>query len=166
VKEEAVRVRQDLGWPIVVTPFAQYIVTQATLNVMAGERYAQVADEIVDLLRGDFGPLPGPVDQDLMDRAMATKRAQQPLPGDDAVTLEELRARFGQHLSDEDLLLRAVMPAEQMDAMVAARGRSTSDVVGRVLSMLDERPSVSSFSVAQGDTRLTLERTPAGGATP
>ena len=165
VREEAVRVRQDLGWPIVVTPFAQYIVTQATLNVMAGERYAQVADEIVDLLRGDFGPLPGPVDQDLLDRAMATKRAQQPLPGDDTVTLEELRARFGPHLSDEDLLLRAVMPAEQMDAMVAARGRSTRDIVGRVLSMLDDRPSVSSFSIDQGDTRLTLERTPAGGAT-
>jgi hypothetical protein len=52
------------------------------------------------------------------------------------------------------------MPAEQMDAMVAARGRSTRDVVGRVLGMLDERPSVSSFSLAQGDTRLTLERTP------
>jgi oxaloacetate decarboxylase (Na+ extruding) subunit alpha len=165
VKAEAVRVRQDLGWPIVVTPFAQYIVTQATLNVMAGRRYAQVADEIVDLLRGDFGPLPGPVDQDLLDRAMSTKRAQQPLPGADAVTVEELRGRFGQHLSDEDLLLRAVMPAEQMDAMVAARGRSTRDVVGGVLSMLNERPSVSSFSVAQGDTRLTLERTPATGAT-
>jgi oxaloacetate decarboxylase (Na+ extruding) subunit alpha len=160
-----VQVREDLGWPIVVTPFAQYIVTQATLNVMAGQRYAQVADEIVDLLRGDFGPLPGLVDQDLLDRAMATKRAQQPLPGNDAVTLEELRARFGLHLSDEDLLLRAVMPAEQMDAMVAARGRSTRDVVGRVLSMLDERPSVSSFSISQGDSRLTLERTPAGGAT-
>lgn len=57
---------------------------------MAGERYAQVPDEILDLLRGDVGPLPGPVDQDLLDRAMATKRAQQPLPGDDDVTLEEL----------------------------------------------------------------------------
>jgi hypothetical protein len=45
------------------------------------------------------------------------------------------------------------MPAEQVDAMVAARGRSTRDVVGRVLSMLDERPDVSSFSVSQGGTR-------------
>jgi oxaloacetate decarboxylase alpha subunit len=158
VKEEAVRVREDLGWPIVVTPFAQYIVTQATLNVMAGERYAQVADEIVDLLRGDFGPLPGPVDQQLLDRAMATKRAQQPLPGDDAVTIAELRDRFGRGLSDEELLLRAVMPAEQVDTMVAARGRSTRDVVGRVLSMLEERPAVTSFSVAQGGTRISVER--------
>jgi len=158
VKEEAVRVREDLGWPIVVTPFAQYIVTQATLNVMAGERYAQVADEIVDLLRGDFGPLPGPVDQDLLDRAMATKRAQQPLPGDDAVTVEQLRDRFGRHLPDEELLLRAVMPAEQVDAMVAARGTRTQDVVGRVLSMLDQRPGVTSFSVAQGGSRISVER--------
>ncbi|MGY1620731.1 biotin carboxyl carrier protein [Geodermatophilus sp. SYSU D00965] len=158
VKEEAVRVREDLGWPIVVTPFAQYIVTQATLNVMAGQRYAQVADEIVDLLRGDFGPLPGPVDQDLMDRAMATKRAQQPLPGEDGVTLAELRSRFGEHLPDEELLLRAVMPAEQVDAMVAARGHSTRDVVGRVLSMLDERPGVTSFAVEKAGTRISVER--------
>lgn len=57
------------------------------------------------------------------------------------------------------------MPAEHMDAMVAARGRSTRDVVGRVLAMLDERPSVSFFSVAQGDRRLTLDRTPTAGAT-
>lgn len=158
VKEEAVRVREDLGWPIVVTPFAQYIVTQATLNVMAGERYAQVADEIVDLLRGDFGPLPGPVDQDLLDKAMATKRAQQPLPGDDDVTIDQLRSRFGRGLPDEELLLRAVMPAEQVDAMVAARGRSTRDVVGRVLSMLEDRPGVASFAVAQGGTRISVER--------
>lgn len=158
VKEEAVRVREDLGWPIVVTPFAQYIVTQATLNVMAGQRYAQVADEIVDLLRGDFGPLPGPVDQDLLDKALATRRAQQPLPGDDDVTLDQLRDRFGRGLPDEDLLLRAVMPAEQVDAMVAARGRSTRDVVGRVLSMLEERPGVTSFAVARGDTRISVER--------
>jgi len=158
VKEEAVRVREDLGWPIVVTPFAQYIVTQATLNVMGGERYAQVADEIVDLLRGDFGPLPGPVDPDLLDRAMATKRAQQPLPGDDDVTIDQLRDRFGRHLPDEELLLRAVMPTEQVDAMIAARGRTTRDVVGRVLSMLDERPGVTSFSVAQGGSRISVER--------
>jgi oxaloacetate decarboxylase alpha subunit len=158
VKEEAVRVREDLGWPIVVTPFAQYIVTQATLNVIAGERYAQVADEIVDLLRGDFGPLPGPVDQDVMDRAMATNRAQQPLPGEDDVTIAELRDRFGRQLTDEELLLRAVMPAEQVDAMVAARGTSTRDVVGRVLSILGERSDVTSFSLAAGDTSISVQR--------
>jgi oxaloacetate decarboxylase alpha subunit len=89
---------------------------------------------------------------------MATKRAQQPLPGDDAVTIAELRDRFGRGLSDEELLLRAVMPAEQVDTMVAARGRSTRDVVGRVLSMLEERPAVTSFSVAQGGTRISVER--------
>src|SRR3712207_2451542 len=125
---------------------------------MAGERYAQVADEVVDLLRGDFGPLPGPVDQDLLDRAMATKRAQQPLPGDDDVTVDELRSRFGRHLSDEELLLRAVMPAEQVDAMTAARGRSARDVVGRVLAMLDERPGVTSFAVEKAGTRISVER--------
>jgi oxaloacetate decarboxylase alpha subunit len=89
---------------------------------------------------------------------MATKRAQQPLPGDDDVTVDQLRDRFGRHLPDEELLLRAVMPAEQVDAMVAARGRATRDVLGRVLSMLDERPGVTSFAVEKAGTRIAVER--------
>ncbi|MBB3045635.1 hypothetical protein [Nocardioides soli] len=73
VIEEVVQVREDLGWPIVMTPFAQYIVTQATLNVIGGERVPAA------LRRGSSTcsaatsvRCPGRSTQDLMDRAMAT----------------------------------------------------------------------------------------------
>ncbi|PWU55445.1 pyruvate/oxaloacetate carboxyltransferase [Micromonospora globispora] len=159
VIEESVQVREDLGWPIVMTPFAQYIVTQATLNVISGERYRQLSDEVIDLLRGDFGPLPGPVDQDLLDRAMATRRGQQPVnDGSEQVTIDDLRGRFGRDLSDEDLLMRAVMPAEQVDAMVAARGRSTVKTLKSLLTTVQERPNVTSFSISAGDTSFSLQR--------
>ena len=158
VIEESVQVREDLGWPIVMTPFAQYIVTQATLNVMAGERYRQISDEVVDLLRGDFGPLPGPVDPDLMDRAMATARGRQPVNDGGDVTIAELRRRFGATLSDEELLLRAVMPAEQVDGMYAAKATSHAASLKRLLSAMEDRPRLHSVSVSDGITKFSLER--------
>ena len=59
ILEEAARVRHDLGYPIVVSPFAQYIVTQATLNVVQGERYATIPDEIRKYARGLLRPARG-----------------------------------------------------------------------------------------------------------
>lgn len=161
VIEESVQVREDLGWPIVMTPFAQYIVTQATLNVIAGERYQQLSNEVIDLLRGDFGPLPGPVDQNLLDRAMATKRGQETSDHED-VDLEELRRKFGRNLSDEELLLRAVMPGEQVDAMVAARGRSTRSALATLLDGMGQGPT--SVSLTKGDTAISVSRTATSGA--
>ncbi|WP_127128731.1 pyruvate/oxaloacetate carboxyltransferase [Georgenia sp. SYP-B2076] len=157
VIEESVQVREDLGWPIVMTPFAQYIVTQATLNVITGERYKQLSDEVIDLLRGDFGPLPGTVNPDLLDRAMSTKRGRQPVNDGGDVTIADLRRRFGQTIGDEELLLRAVMPAEQVDAMYAA-GNAPAATLKRLLATVEERPSVTSVSVSDGATRFSLER--------
>ena len=160
VIEETVSVRRDLGWPIVVTPFAQYIVTQATLNVITGQRYKQVSDEVIDLLRGDFGPLPGEVDQDLLDKALSTKRGQQAVSdGSEEITVADLRKRFGADLSEEELLMRAVMPAEQVDAMVANNRSSPVATLKSLLKTVEERPGTS-VSVSAGDTSFRLERSP------
>ena len=51
------RVRHDLGYPILVSPFAQYIVTQATINVVQGERYKTIPDEVRKYARGYYGRL-------------------------------------------------------------------------------------------------------------
>ncbi|WP_063058288.1 pyruvate/oxaloacetate carboxyltransferase [Nocardia sienata] len=160
VIEEAVQVREDLGWPIVMTPFAQYIVAQATLNVITGERYKQLSDEVIDLLRGDFGPLPGPVNQDLLDRALATRRGQQNGSEGADITVAELRRRFGRTLSDEELLLRAVMPAEQVDAMTAAKAHSPAATVKQLLGSIGERSTATHVEISTGDIRFSLDRAP------
>lgn len=160
VIEESMRVRADLGWPIVMTPFAQYIVTQAALNVIAGERYQQLSDEVVDMLMGDWGAMPGAVDGNLLDRAHDTPRARNRHQDPPAPSLAELRARFGRDVSDEDLLLRALMPAEQVGAMVEARERQDTIGNGGSLKALAEtlhdtkRPLSVSFS--QGDSAFFL----------
>jgi len=159
VIEEAIQVRADLGWPIVVTPFAQYIVTQASINLMTGERYSRITDEVVDLLLGEFGPMPGTVDPGLLDRALGTQRARQARIGEEP-TLEELKARLGSRLSDEDLLLRAVMPAEQVDAMTR-RQQSQRGSLATLLADLEDGDGHYSLSIKSGATTLSF----AGGST-
>jgi oxaloacetate decarboxylase alpha subunit len=154
--EEAVRVREDLGWPIVVTPFAQYIVAQATLNLITGERYSRLSDEIVDLLLGDFGPMPGVVNPELIDRALQTPRARNRGAPPEEPTLADLRQRFGQHLSDEDLLLRAVMPAEQVDGMIARRDRAESGGLADLLEALASGGQPYSLSIKGIGADLSL----------
>ena len=120
VYDEVARVRAELGYPIMVTPFSQVVATMAVMNVLAPQRYANVPDEVIRYVLGRFGTPPAPMDANVRDRILALPRArelaaQPPMPG-----LDELRKRFAARLSDEEFLLRAVMPAEQVDAMVAA----------------------------------------------
>jgi oxaloacetate decarboxylase (Na+ extruding) subunit alpha len=156
VIEETVQVRRDLGWPIVVTPFAQYIVAQAAINVISGERYKQLTDEVTDLLLGEFGAMPGPVDADLLDRATTSARARNRTADVEAPSLDELRSRFGGGISDEDLLLRAVMPAEQVDGMAAARERVRTPSLRELARLLQSENRPLSVSVSQGDAVLSL----------
>ena len=60
ILDEAGRVRADLGYPIVVSPFAQFIITQSVLNVMNAERYASVPDEVRKYVLGYYGEIAGP----------------------------------------------------------------------------------------------------------
>jgi len=69
IMQEAARVRRDLGYPIVVSPFAQYIITQAVLNVVQGERYRTIPDEVRKYARGDYGRLAAPPAPEFLERA-------------------------------------------------------------------------------------------------
>src|SRR6187549_2638790 len=120
VIEEMGRVREELGWPIVMTPFAQMLQTQAVMNVTGKERYAVIPDEIIRYALGRFGRPNMPIDAAVMDRIMALPRAREIQAEPAFSTVTELRSKLGARLSDEELLLRATMPANLVDAMQAA----------------------------------------------
>lgn len=109
ILEEAERVRHDLGYPIVVSPFAQYIVTQATLNVVQGERYKTIPDEIRKYASGYYGRLAAPLSVDFLNRFDAKEKERiDTRPGEHIEPwLPRLRAELGPAASDEDLLLAA-----------------------------------------------------------
>ena len=136
VIEEIGRVREELGWPIVMTPFAQMVMTQAVMNVTGKERYAVIPDEVVRYALGRFARPNVPIADHVMDRIMSSARARELAAEPGMAEVSELRRRLGAHLSDEEFLLRATMPAEQVDAMYAA-GPSPRDYEPEVRPVMD-----------------------------
>ncbi len=106
---EAAQVRQDLGYPILVSPFAQYIITQAVLNVVQGERYKTVPDEVRKYALGYYGRLASRPSDEFLERARIRDseiRDERPAELSQG-WIPRLRAELGSQASDEELLLRA-----------------------------------------------------------
>ncbi|MGH7661280.1 MAG: pyruvate carboxylase subunit B, partial [Vulcanimicrobiaceae bacterium] len=68
VLHECAKIRAELGWPIMITPFSQLVGTQAVFNVLHGKRYAIVPDEVKKYALGYFGKLVAPIDPNVLDR--------------------------------------------------------------------------------------------------
>ena len=161
VVEELDRVRQELGWPIVMTPFAQMLITQAVLNVTGKHRYATIPDEIIRYALGKFGRPNIPIAPEVMDRIESLPRTRELRQQPGMPPLRELRQRIGQELSDEEFLLRATMPAGQVDAMKAAGpAEQTYDPdmapVMSLVRQLTARRDISYLSVEKGSFKLEL----------
>jgi oxaloacetate decarboxylase alpha subunit len=121
VLEEAIRVRAEMGYPIMATPFSQLVGIQALLNIVQGERYLTIPDENLMYLAGHYGPPPGSLDEEVLERAFSTERGKHMLEwSPPQPSLAEIRRTFGKRLSDEELLLRYLIPEPDVDAMVAA----------------------------------------------
>jgi oxaloacetate decarboxylase alpha subunit len=163
VFEEIGRVRAELGYPIMVTPFSQIVGTQAVMNVLSGERYANVPDEVMRYLLGRFGSPPGAVDEQVLDKVLSRPRAKELAAEAPMPELAELRRRFGSSVSDEEFVLRAVMPPSQVDAMLAAGPlkRGYAPGVRPILTLLRElgrRPGLGSVRIEKPDFTLELTR--------
>jgi oxaloacetate decarboxylase alpha subunit len=122
VLAETGRVREELGWPVMATPLSQLVGTQAVLNVVSGERYQLVPDQVVAYAAGHYGEPPAPIDPQVMERIMAADNAARVIAGPpEQPTLEELRARHGTGPGEDDLLiLKALIPEPDIAAMQAA----------------------------------------------
>lgn len=108
VLEEVGRVRRDLGYPIMVSPFAQFLVTQATLNVVQGERYRTIPDEIRKYALGYYGRPAAPIAPDFLDRATKGAAPVTARPADFLEpALPRIRNERGPIRDDDHLLLAA-----------------------------------------------------------
>jgi oxaloacetate decarboxylase alpha subunit len=117
VLDELPRVREELGWPIMVTPLSQFIGVQAFLNVTTGTRWSEIPDEVVRYVLGQYGPPPGQLDDAVRTTVLGSPRAEALAGERHGIDLETARARFGERIPDEELLLRMMLPAEQVDAI-------------------------------------------------
>ena len=112
VLAEVPRVRKDFGYPPLVTPTSQIVGSQAVLNVLSGERYKVFTKESKGLLRGEYGRLPGEVNEEVRKKAIGDAEIITCRPADLLEPeLEKYRAEAGDLAKcDEDVLSYALFP--------------------------------------------------------
>ena len=115
VMDEMPRVREDLGYPPLVTPTSQIVGTMAMMNVMMGDRYKMVPNEVKDLVRGKYGQLPGTISDELRQTIIGD---EQPITCRPADLIEpelegyrqDLASKGYNGITDEDVLTYAMFP--------------------------------------------------------
>ena len=115
VMDEMPRVRADLGYPPLVTPTSQIVGTMAMMNVMMGDRYKMVPNEVKDLVRGKYGQLPGTISDEIRQTIIGD---EQPITCRPADLIEpelegyrqDLASKGYNGITDEDVLTYAMFP--------------------------------------------------------
>ena len=115
VMDEMPRVREDLGYPPLVTPTSQIVGTMAMMNVMMGDRYKMVPNEVKDLVRGKYGALPAPISKEIKETIIGD---EEPITCRPADLIEpelegyrqDLASKGYNGITDEDVLTYAMFP--------------------------------------------------------
>ena len=183
VMAEASRVRADLGYPIMVTPFSQFVGSQALMNVLAlksgQERYSRIPDEVLRFVLGHFGTPEGPINPDILQRVADMPRTAELEVHTEEKSLTELHAeyaeKFGRQLDEEELMLRMVLPQDQVDTMfaagpapkwagkkISARAAGTATNVSEFITAVNEMPKWRSIAVNFAGESVSLRRTSEG----
>jgi pyruvate carboxylase subunit B len=112
VLAEIPRVREDLGFPPLVTPTSQIVGTQSVLNVLTGERYKSVTTEVKHYLQGYYGKAPGPINQQVRSMSIGNADLIECRPADLLEDeLDKLRQEAeGLARSEGDVLTYAMFP--------------------------------------------------------
>lgn len=160
ILEEVVQVRQDLGYPIMVSPFAQFLVTQAVLNVVQGERYKTIPDEVRKYAMGCYGRLAAPPTAAFLERArlrpdemVSTRAGEQVAPW-----LPRLRAELGAAVTDEAVLLAAFYDRDLLAPLAQpppAYQFRTSPLF-ELLRYLEARSDIDYAHIRFGGTAMTV----------
>ncbi len=116
VLAEVPRVREDFGYPPLVTPTSQIVGTQAVFNVIAGERYKMVTKESKGLLRGEYGRLPAPVNEEVRKKCIGDAPVITHRPADDIPPeYDKYKAEIKDIMEqEEDVLSYALFPQVAM----------------------------------------------------
>jgi len=172
VLEETVQVRKDLGYPIMITPHSQFVVSQSAINVSMGmgmgmgERYKVVIDELILFAQGVYGEDSGYtwMDPNLKDRLLGSQRAKELAARQQReITLRALRDKLGgPGVSDEEFLLRFIMKGEKEIAAMRAAGRPRQyyGAAMPLLSLLQElgkHKKVRTLHVQRGGDSLLVQ---------
>ena len=162
--EEAGRVRAEFGYPIMVTPLSQYVGTQAAINVIVGERYREVPDQVIQYALGIWGKEGAELmDPQVKDKILNRPRArewtswEQPEP-----TIQEVRRKYGMHLSDEDLILHYFAGEDYVNKLEdGGRPKEYLDATQPVIKLIEQiskRKESNQVYIRQPGFTVRMER--------
>src|SRR3954449_22097 len=163
--EETSRVRVEFGYPIMVTPLSQFVGSQSAINVIVGERYKEVTDQVIRYALGHFGEeAVTAMDQEVRGRILDRPRAREIMAQTrQHPTIAEMRRDLdAATVSEEELLLRWLINKEDIAAMRAA-GPAKPYVTARhplvkLMADLTQRADCNLIQVSKPGFALTLER--------
>lgn len=114
VLEEMPRVREDMGFPPLVTPTSQIVGIQAVMNVINGERYKIVSNEVKDYMKGNYGRAPAPVNQEIAKKIIGDEEPIDCRPADliepEYENFKKEAEELGILKKEEDVLTLAMLP--------------------------------------------------------
>jgi oxaloacetate decarboxylase alpha subunit len=163
--EEAGRVRAEFGYPIMVTPLAQFVGSQAAINIITGERYKEVTDQSIQYALGHWGKeAPLVMDPNVKDKFLSRPRAKEwekwTPPN---LSLQEVRQKFGgSGISDEQLVLRVIAGESAVKAMLAAGApkeylRARQPLV-RLIGEIAKRADCNRIYIRKGSLLLRMQK--------
>jgi oxaloacetate decarboxylase alpha subunit len=163
--QETMQVRAELGYPIMVTPLSQFVGSQAAINVIVGERYKEVTDQIIQYALGYWGRegaelLDPQVKAKILDRPRAKEWAEWRPP---EPTVAEIRKKLGaENVCDDELLLRWNLSIEEIETMKAA-GSPKEYLTARqplvsLIDALSKRNDYRQIVVQKGDMVISLQK--------
>jgi len=161
---EIERVREDLGYPIMVSPMAQFIGVQALFNVLHGERYKVVPAEVRNYALGWYGEHPAPINPDIYDKITQGGKSITGRPADHVPPLiERARKEFGEHLTDEELILAFHYKPKTLQAWRMMRSDPlhyplAESTTALLLNELRFRKDVNFFHLSRQEDSITFRR--------
>ncbi len=168
--EETMQVRAELGYPIMVTPLSQFVGSQAAINVIVGERYKEVTDQIIQYALGYWGRegaelLDPAAKAKILDRPRAKEWARRP---PEEPTVEELRRKMNaSKVSDEEFLLRWNLGVDEIATMRAAgppkEYLKASRPLVSLLDALSKRSQYRHIFVQKGDLVISMQKNSTAG---
>lgn len=173
VMAETAQVRADLGYPIMVTPFSQFVGSQALMNVLAAkagqERYSRIPDEVLRFVLGHYGEPAGEIHSEVREKVEDLPRAKELKvePAHDKPVEELLadqREKLGRDLTEEELLLRLVMAPAVLESVHAAGPAPPWTPSGPATTMIEfirathALPQWQTLHVRRGNQEVRLRR--------
>ncbi len=164
VLEEVPRVREDFGYPPLVTPTSQIVGTQAVFNILSGARYKTFTKESKALLRGEYGRLPGEVNEEVRKKAIGDEEVITCRPADLLTPeLDKYREEIKDYMEqEEDVLSYALFPQVAIKFFEARKAAKAAPAAAAVTAQVAPAQAASVRDSAPKQAAPAVQAAPAG----